>query len=78
MMRRFLLYERLRWLQWLNFSFFVSLSSPLLIALLAALGRNETQKACLCWNLMVLACRALQLLLLFSTRRLIVEFFPLL
>jgi hypothetical protein len=77
MMRRFVLCEQLHWLQWLNFFFFVSLSSPMLVVLLAALGRNDTQKACLCWNLMVLACRALRLLLLFSTRRLIVEFFPL-
>jgi hypothetical protein len=44
MMRRFVLYEQLRWLQWLNLFFFVSLSSPSLIALLAALGRNDTQK----------------------------------
>jgi hypothetical protein len=36
MMRRFVLYEQLRWLQWLNLFFFVSLPFPLLIALLAA------------------------------------------
>jgi hypothetical protein len=75
-MRRFVLYDQLRWLQWLNLFFFVSLSSPLLIALLATLGRNDTRKACLCCNLTVLVCRVLRLLLLFSTRRLIVEFFP--
>jgi hypothetical protein len=48
----------------------------LLIALLAALGRNDTQKACPYWSWMVLVCRVLRLLLLFSTRRLIVKFFP--
>jgi hypothetical protein len=36
MMRRFELCERLRWLQWLNFFFFVPLIFPLLTALLAA------------------------------------------
>jgi hypothetical protein len=52
-MRRFVPCERLRWLQWLSLFFFVSPLFPLPIALPAALGRNDTRKAYLCWNLMV-------------------------
>jgi hypothetical protein len=36
MMRRFVLSEQPRWLQWLSLFFFVFLISPLLVSLLAA------------------------------------------
>jgi hypothetical protein len=59
--RHYVLCEQRRLLQWLSPSFSVFQSFPSLIASPAALGRNGTPKACLCWNLLVLACRAPQL-----------------
>jgi hypothetical protein len=46
MMHHYVLYEQRRLLQWLNPSFSVFQSSPLLIASSIALGRNGTPKAC--------------------------------
>jgi hypothetical protein len=46
MMHHYVLCEQRRMLQWLNPSFFVFQSSPLLIALPVALGRNGIPKAC--------------------------------
>jgi hypothetical protein len=75
-MRRSMLCERHCWLQWLILFFVVSLFSPLLVILPAALGHSDTPGAHLCWNLMVSACHALRLPLLLSIRRLIVKFSP--
>jgi hypothetical protein len=58
MMRRYVLCEQHRLLQWLSPFFSVFQSSPLLIASPVALGRNGTPRACFGWSLLVLACRA--------------------
>jgi hypothetical protein len=61
MTHHYVLCEQRRLLQWLSPSFSVFESSPLQIASPATLGRNGILKACFCWNLLVLACRALRL-----------------
>jgi hypothetical protein len=48
MTRHFMLCEQRRLLQWLNPSFSVFQFSPFLIASHAALGGNDTPKACFC------------------------------
>jgi hypothetical protein len=55
------LYEELRLLQWLNLLFFVFRFFLLLVALIAVLGHNDTQKAYFCLRLLVWACRVLWL-----------------
>jgi hypothetical protein len=59
MTRRFVLYEKLHLLQWLNLSFFVFRFFLLLVALLAVLGHNDTLKAYFCLRLLVWARRVL-------------------
>jgi hypothetical protein len=61
MMRRCVLYEELRLLQWLNLSFFVFRFFLLLVALIAVLRCNDTLKACFCLHLLVWARRVLRL-----------------
>jgi hypothetical protein len=61
MMRRCVLYEELRLLQWLNLSFFVFCFFLLLVALIAVSRRNDTLKACFCLHLLVWARRVLWL-----------------
>jgi hypothetical protein len=60
-MRRCVLYEKLRLLQWLNLFFFVFHFSLLLVALIDVLRHNDTLKAYFCLHLLVLACRVLRL-----------------
>jgi hypothetical protein len=67
-MRRFVLYKQHYWLQWLSLFFFVSLFSPLLVALPAAIGHTDIPRAYPCWNLMVSVCHALRLFLLLFIR----------
>jgi hypothetical protein len=57
-MHHYVLCEQRRLLQWLSPFFSLFQSSPLLIDLPVALGRNGTTKACFGWNLLVLVYRA--------------------
>jgi hypothetical protein len=61
MMRRCVLYEELRLLQWMNLFFFVFRSFLLLVALIAVVRHNDTLKACFCLHLLVWACHVLLL-----------------
>jgi hypothetical protein len=60
MMRRCVLYEELRLLQWLNLSFFVFHFFLLLVVLIAVLRHNDTLKAYFCFHLLVWARRVLR------------------
>jgi hypothetical protein len=57
MMRRCVLYDKLRLLQWLNLFSSVFQFSLLLVALTAVLRRNDTLTAYSCLHLLVLARR---------------------
>jgi hypothetical protein len=56
-MRRCVLYEKLRLLQWLNLFFFIFHFSLLLVASTAVLRHNDTLKADFCLHLLVLVRR---------------------
>jgi hypothetical protein len=60
-MRRCVLYEKLRLLQWLNLFFFVFRFFLLLVALIAVLRHNDTLKAYFCLHPSVWARRVLWL-----------------
>jgi hypothetical protein len=60
-MRRCVLYEKPRLLQWLNLLFFVFCFFLLLVALIAILRHNDTLKAYFCLRLLVWARRVLRL-----------------
>jgi hypothetical protein len=60
-MRCCVLYEELRFLQWLNLFFFVFCFFLLLVALIAILGHNDTLKAYFCLHLLVWARHVLWL-----------------
>jgi hypothetical protein len=57
MMRRCVLYDKLRLLQWLNLSSSVFQFSLSLVALTAVLKRNDIRTAYFCLHLLVLARR---------------------
>jgi hypothetical protein len=57
MMRRYVLYDKLRLLQWLNLFSFVFQFSLLLVPLIVVLRRNDTLTAYSCLHLLVLARR---------------------
>jgi hypothetical protein len=61
MMHRCVLCAGQRLLQWLNLFFFVFRFFLLLVALIAIVRHNDTQKAYFCLHLMVLARRVLRL-----------------